>query len=206
MPTERFYRLSEEKRRTIRDAAFHEFARVPVDKASINQIIREADISRGSFYTYFEDKWDILAYIFEESQREMRDHIYICLEKSGGDIWETLDRFLEKVIEVCCGEEKQQFIRNVMDHTDAEELFGGFKKRQGEVLDEVGMDTARWVYTRYSREKMREMSYQEFFAFFQLAMLAIAMEVKRYFDGRMPDEIWESYQRKIGILRRGVAP
>ena len=68
MPTERFYRLPEEKKRIIRDAAFKEFARVPIDKVSINQIIKEADISRGSFYTYFEDKWDLLGYIFEESQ------------------------------------------------------------------------------------------------------------------------------------------
>ena len=67
MPTERFYRLPEEKRRTIRNAAFHEFARVSVEKVSINQIIKEAEISRGSFYTYFEDKWDVLAYVFEES-------------------------------------------------------------------------------------------------------------------------------------------
>lgn len=48
MPTERFYRLPEGKRQAIREAALKEFARVPFEKASINQIIRNADISRGS--------------------------------------------------------------------------------------------------------------------------------------------------------------
>ena len=66
MPSERFYRLSEEKRKTICEAAIREFARVTMDKVSINQIIKNADISRGSFYTYFEDKWDIVSYIFED--------------------------------------------------------------------------------------------------------------------------------------------
>ena len=47
MPTERFYRLPEGKRQAIREAALKEFARVPFEKASINQIIRNADISRG---------------------------------------------------------------------------------------------------------------------------------------------------------------
>ena len=49
MPTERFYRLPEAKKQVIRQAAIKEFARVPFEKASINQIIQNADISRGSF-------------------------------------------------------------------------------------------------------------------------------------------------------------
>ena len=43
MPTERFYRLPEEKKRSICSAAVKEFARVPLDKVSINQIIKEAE-------------------------------------------------------------------------------------------------------------------------------------------------------------------
>ena len=49
MPSERFYRLSEEKRKMICEAAIKEFARVTIDKVSINQIIKNANISRGSF-------------------------------------------------------------------------------------------------------------------------------------------------------------
>ena len=60
MPTQRFFKLKEEKRRLILEAAAHEFSRVPYSAASINQIIKEADISRGSFYTYFEDKQDLV--------------------------------------------------------------------------------------------------------------------------------------------------
>ena len=87
MPTERFYRLPEEKKRSICSAAVKEFARVPLDKVSINQIIKEADISRGSFYTYFEDKWDLLACIFEDSQNRLRDFCREALITSGGNIW-----------------------------------------------------------------------------------------------------------------------
>ena len=49
MPSARFYRLPEEKRKTISEAAIREFARVTMDKVSIHQIIKNADISRGSF-------------------------------------------------------------------------------------------------------------------------------------------------------------
>ena len=44
MPSERFYRLSEEKRKMICEAAIKEFARVTIDKVSINQIIKNANI------------------------------------------------------------------------------------------------------------------------------------------------------------------
>ena len=56
MPTERFLRLPKEKIEAIRIAAVKEFMRVPLEEASINRIVHDADISRGSFYTYFEDK------------------------------------------------------------------------------------------------------------------------------------------------------
>ena len=74
MPTERFYRLPEAKKQVIRQAAIKEFARVPFEKASINQIIQNADISRGSFYTYFEDKQDVVRYIFEDHAAQLKDY------------------------------------------------------------------------------------------------------------------------------------
>lgn len=52
MPTERFKRLPEEKIEAIRRAGIQEFTRTSPESASINRIIQEADISRGSFYTY----------------------------------------------------------------------------------------------------------------------------------------------------------
>ena len=46
MPTERFYKLPEEKKKAIRDAAMEECIRVPFEKVSINKIIQNAGISR----------------------------------------------------------------------------------------------------------------------------------------------------------------
>ena len=65
MPTERFLRLPKEKIEAIRIAAAKEFMRVPLEEASINRIVHDADISRGSFYTYFEDKQDLLKWLIE---------------------------------------------------------------------------------------------------------------------------------------------
>jgi TetR/AcrR family transcriptional regulator len=58
MPKETFNNLPIEKQNLIFDACVKEFSSFPYSQASINQIIKNANISRGSFYQYFEDKWD----------------------------------------------------------------------------------------------------------------------------------------------------
>ena len=63
MPTERFMRLPKEKIEAIRAAAAKEFMRVAPEEVSINRIVHDADISRGSFNTYFEDKRDLLKWL-----------------------------------------------------------------------------------------------------------------------------------------------
>ncbi len=58
MPKETFNNLPIEKQNVIFNACIKEFSTYPFSQASINQIIKNAGISRGSFYQYFEDKWD----------------------------------------------------------------------------------------------------------------------------------------------------
>ena len=82
MPTERFYNLPAEKKKAIRDAAIDEFIRVPFEKASINKMIQTAGISRGSFYTYFQDKRDVLGYIFEDASENFQKSWIRCAEKT----------------------------------------------------------------------------------------------------------------------------
>jgi len=58
MPKPTFTNLTNEKKNRIMEACFDEFSRHTFSEASINQIIKEAGISRGSFYQYFESKED----------------------------------------------------------------------------------------------------------------------------------------------------
>ena len=56
MPKDTFYNLSDEKREKILTAAKKEFARAGIKDSSIQKIIEDAKIPRGSFYQYFENK------------------------------------------------------------------------------------------------------------------------------------------------------
>jgi len=69
VPSETFFRLPEEKRQRLMDAAWEEFTTVRFSDASINKIIRSANIPRGSFYQYFTDKDDLFSYLVRPLQQ-----------------------------------------------------------------------------------------------------------------------------------------
>ena len=125
MPTERFYRLPEAKKQVIREAAIKEFARVPFDKASINQIIQNADISRGSFYTYFEDKQDVVRYIFEDNARQMQECCERELERNGDDLFGMLEWLFEFTIhKLEESKEMVEVVKHVFSYQENTKAFG----------------------------------------------------------------------------------
>jgi len=73
VPSDTFFRLPEEKRQRLMDAAWEEFTTVRFSDASINKIIRAANIPRGSFYQYFSDKDDLFAYLVRPLQKHFFD-------------------------------------------------------------------------------------------------------------------------------------
>jgi TetR/AcrR family transcriptional regulator len=70
MPKETFHNLPIEKQDLLFNACVKEFSSVPYSQASINQIIKHANISRGSFYQYFKDKWDAYEMMFQRIGQE----------------------------------------------------------------------------------------------------------------------------------------
>jgi AcrR family transcriptional regulator len=63
VPKDTFFNLPEDKRTLICDVALDEFADYPFDQASINRIVANSGIAKGSFYQYFDDKKDLFLYL-----------------------------------------------------------------------------------------------------------------------------------------------
>lgn len=114
MPSERFLKLSEEKKARITRAALKEFLRVPLEEVSINRIIQDAEISRGSFYTYFEDKSDVLAYVFYKKKEAAWLSIIETLEREQGDLWRASLRWYELALQRLESSEFKDQLRSVV--------------------------------------------------------------------------------------------
>lgn len=94
MPSMTFFHLPAEKRERLLAAARAEFVRVPYEDASINRMIREAGIPRGSFYMYFTDKEDLFRYLMESYGQQLVEQVEEWLDRDGGDLFQAfLDLF-----------------------------------------------------------------------------------------------------------------
>ena len=93
-----FYNLPAEKREKIIDVTRREFSKGNRKKITINSVIKNAGISRGSFYQYFDDKLDLVELITEDMFSRMVDFIRDELMLNGGDIFEVPMRIFDLMI------------------------------------------------------------------------------------------------------------
>lgn len=89
MPTRTFYNLPKEKQDKLIESALKEFSRTSFHDASINTIVNDSNISRGSFYMYFTDKEDLFKYLLSNHRNHMEETIVNNLEMSKGDLKEA---------------------------------------------------------------------------------------------------------------------
>ena len=116
-----FLNLNETKRNAIISAAKKEFASKSLHEASINQIIKDAEIARGSFYNYFDDINDIYFYILDNFRNKMDVVMEKSLIKSNGNIFTTFIDMFDFIVEFTKDEENKSILKNFflnMSHTN----------------------------------------------------------------------------------------
>jgi AcrR family transcriptional regulator len=96
MPRQRFYHLAPQERRRLVDIATRHFATEGFERASLNEILAEAGISKGSYYYYFDDKDDLFATALESAVDDLMARLPLpALEKlQAAEFWPTVERFV----------------------------------------------------------------------------------------------------------------
>ena len=122
MPKSTFYNLNKDKKEKIKKAIRNEFSRNPFSKASISNIIEEAQIPRGSFYQYFDDKEDALKYILDEVAQKERKKIIDILNRNSGDIFKTSIESFDYILNKNINEKEIQFLKNVVQEIKEENI------------------------------------------------------------------------------------
>ncbi len=99
MPSNTFLNLPEDKRTRLMDAASREFSAKPYNEASINKIIQEAGIPRGSFYMYFQDKEELFRYLVRGYVEQLLMVLEEALLREGGDVFAAMRALFDYVWE-----------------------------------------------------------------------------------------------------------
>ena len=99
MVKQTFYNLPDNKKQRITEAIIKELEQYSYNDISINRIVKNALISRGSFYQYFDDKDDLLKVILDGFSDELIKNYKSYLVESGGDIFVACEKIFDFVIE-----------------------------------------------------------------------------------------------------------
>jgi len=114
MPTQTFINLSKEKKEKIIHFAIKEFASNPFSEVSINKIIKNAKISRGSFYTYFADKYDLLIYLMDELKEKLIQNLQLHFEQNQTNLEDIILEIHKNFFDLCADEIYKKFLTNVL--------------------------------------------------------------------------------------------
>lgn len=139
MPLQTFYNLPETKKKRIISGAMREFSDKSLDEASISNIVKNADISRGSFYQYFEDKKDLYFYLIGRFRHNYRRLMVKSFKAKSGDFFTGYREFGEKYIKYIRESEKFGFFEKMYLHMNYQ------------INQEAGINM---IYTNSQKEKI----------------------------------------------------
>ncbi len=90
MPKKMFFNISESKRNHFLQVALEEFTSKPFQEVSVNTITKKANISRGSFYTYFDNLDALFNYIITSTKEARFNYAKTLLQSNNGDYFKFI--------------------------------------------------------------------------------------------------------------------
>ncbi len=196
-----FYNLSEDKRQRIVNAIIKEFADSPTEKVSINRIIKVADISRGSFYQYFDDKVDLVEVLIKTLVDATLDNTYKVLKSTGGDIFSTYEKIFEIIVEFSNDSEKKKILKNLIkslkvnDSLVSEYIFNRFK----------GFSDFNDMTQYYSRDNLKFKSDEDVECLSEILSQVLKNALFEFYAmGQEYEKVKLGFLRKLEIIKAGA--
>ena len=113
MPSDTFFKLSKEKQNSLIESAILEFSENTYNEASINKIINRIKLPRGSFYMYFNDKYDLYTYILKTYLNKFEEMQIELLRKTNGDFIKMNELLYNKIILFIKKDKNQKLLNNL---------------------------------------------------------------------------------------------
>lgn len=197
MPKQTFLNLEKEKQNKILEAAVTEMEMYLLDDFSINRVIKNADISRGSFYQYFEDKDDLISYVLREFTEKVKECITSMISEKGITL-ETAKDALKFIVGLVSDDRIKAIMRN---------LFSSIKLCDNRLVGLVsdGEILMSEFVLKVDRTKLRFTSEREVFLLVEMGINMFRdTAVKCMTDIENAEKYIEDYEIKVRMLEEGV--
>ena len=196
-----FYNLPEVKRQRVIEAIVDEFAVDGTNRVSINNIIKKADISRGSFYQYFDDKMDLVEVL-------IRHYINLLCQKAGevinvsrGDIFYTYEECFTIIAELGSSDKDRIIFKKVIrNFRSADTVINDYIDKRCSGFEEI--DELRSKLSRKNLKSSDDVYFENVNA---ILMLILRDSVRQYFlSGVEYEVVKKSYLKKVDIVKSGA--
>ena len=196
MPKDTFFNLPELKRKAVFDAAVREFAVHMFSEASINRIVKAAQIPRGSFYQYFDGKEDLFSYVIARIFTEIEE-IMQTRRRDRRDA-DALSLFMEKVYATAeLNKEKPEYVQiTLLQSRDKTHFVRQFF--------EISDAQRRNALQLFERDKQRGIVREDVDSSLVIDMV-YTLSKELFFDVGMDSEAYiKKMETVISIIREGI--
>ena len=196
-----FYNLPYEKRKRITDAVIKEFMERPNEKVSINRIIKTAEISRGSFYQYFDDKVDLIEIItktmFDESSNKAKE----ILKLSCGDLFVMYIKMFDHFDDYSSQKQTMKIMRNIVDSFKAnDDLVSEYLKNRFN----IALSNSE-IYLMVDRQNLKFQDNESVKCLIEILTQVLKNAIFDVFvAGSDREEVRERLIKKIDIIKQGA--
>ncbi len=196
-----FYNLPEEKRQRIISAVMNEFSSSATEKVSINRIIKAANISRGSFYQYFDDKVDLVEVLVKTFADISVKGGRKALEYSNGDIFYTYEKLFDIIADFGRDKKQKMILKNLMKNLRAnDDLISEYLINRFE-----GLAPFREFSNRFNRDNLKYKSDEDVQCLSQILTQVLKNAIFDVFVAGMDcDKVRKNYLRKLEIIKSGA--
>lgn len=201
MPKQTFFHLAKDKRDTLIQAAKTEFSRVPLHEASIANIIKEAEIPRGSFYQYFEGKEDLYYYLLNQISEKNNNQFIAILKEENGDLFKALLESFQYMIQNHRNHEHKNFFKNAflnmnykMENILASNIYQ--ENRKSQYLAMIGLINTNNLNLKDRKELHHILK----------IIIAVTFQnlIQVFVNDLTEEEALKSYVEQIELLKRGL--
>ena len=198
MPKETFLKLSKEKQQKVIKAAKKEFARVPIENVSIKNIVEEADIARGSFYQYFENKEDLLIYILKENSEKLNTKLKRKVKETNGDVFELYIFLYDSMIEEFTDNSDQELFR---------QIFINLKSSDENVFDLVKRTKPQDIidyYEQIDKSNLKIENYEDLVIICDMLNVITRRALIKNFKNKSKEDCRKMFLKEIEYLKHGI--
>lgn len=144
MPTERFEKLKPKKKQLILDSIQDCLEKRDISSLSVKDIADEAEISRGTFYTYFSDIKDCVFTLIVFYLNKFFENLKISTKNNNGDFMKTVKEEYQFFMDFLSNDRAKIITRNLgatMNIEMAVDYYNGLNQYAGDIFNWFSSET-----------------------------------------------------------------